>query len=213
MLRKNYLSNILIVFGAVTLLSSLIDILTVLLPVHLSNPQWTFFISQDIAERSIIPLLGIVIILSGSYLRDAETNKIMLNVEKVLSIFSQLFGIGLVVVCLLYTLTIKTIENQAISNLKQRSQGVKAQLVNLYAQEKVAMKDKNVKLNDINKYFENIDKKLQMDIKSAREDLFKKNAKTITNLLLFALSYIFTGIMGLKSSMRQQKINKTLKNN
>jgi hypothetical protein len=66
-MNKQQLSRIFIIFGFATLLASIIDIAAVLIPIHLSNPNWVYLSSQDLADRSIIPLLGIVIMLAGFY--------------------------------------------------------------------------------------------------------------------------------------------------
>lgn len=198
MSRKNYFEKILILFGVITLLTSLVDMAVIVIPLHLSAPQWVFASSQEVAERCIVPIIGIIAILAGFYLGNAENNKVSLNIERYLSIFSILFGVGLVIVTVFYALTINTIENQMISSLKKNSEGMKNQAMSVYSQ--VNAKENVVPKEELDKYLTSLNKNLALETTSSKNKLLKKNVKTIINLVLFTLVYIFIGILGFKSS-------------
>ena len=93
MLRKNYISKIMIILGVVTIISSFVDFAVLLFPLQLKSSEWVFEISQIIAEKSIIPILGIVIVFGGLYIdKNSDKNKLTLVSESALSLLSLLFS-------------------------------------------------------------------------------------------------------------------------
>lgn len=200
-MNKLQLGRILTVFGLATLLASLVDILSVLIPLHLSDPNWVYLTSQDLAERSIIPLLGIILTLTGLYLNNNQS-RVSLNFQRILSVLSFLFGLGLILITVFYTLTLSSIENQVSQSIKQKGESLKKQIAISYMQQQ-GIKETTGKIaipGEMRKYFTEVDKKVNSEIKSTKMSLLKKNIKTILNLILFAIAYLYTAIATFKVS-------------
>lgn len=190
MQKKNFLAKILIVFGLVTLLTSLVDILAAVVPPHLANSQWVYGTAQEISERSIIPILGIVLTLLGIYLENGE-NKPLLNLQRALGIFSALFGLGLITVILLFALSMNSIKTNAVQQIKEKSDNVRSQVTALSA--------KNPQLaGKANEFITKLDKNVAQEIKSVERNFHKRNLKTLINLILFAVAYLFTGVLAFR---------------
>jgi len=195
-MNKQQLGRIFVIFGLATLLASIVDIAIVLIPLHLSDSNWVYLSSQDLADRSVIPLLGLIIILAGLYLNNDQKSRLKLNSEKCLGIFSFIFGLGLILITVFYTLTLSSIETQVSQSLKQKGENVKKQIVISYLQQQ-GIKPTSEKLaipKELEKYFKEIDKKVAAELKIEKKSLLKKNIKTVLNLILFAFAYLYIGI-------------------
>jgi len=209
--RIKYLNKVLIIFGVATLLTALVDLSTVIFPMHLSVSQWVFSVGQSIAERSLIPILGIISILAGCYLTNQDNNKLLLNIEKVLSVFSILFGICLIFITIFYALTINNISSKSISTLKQQYESVKAKAQSAYIQMNTLNKVV-IKKQELDNYVKKLGDNLTYQIESTNQLLLKQNIKTLFNLVLFIFVYFMTGILGFKSSnttLIKLRFNKT----
>lgn len=213
MSNKNYFSNILIVFGSMTLFSSLADLLAIMIPLHLANSQWVYAVVQDVSERSIMPIFGIIAILAGLLIKNKDS-AISLNTERILSAFCFLFSVGLMVLALLFTLTLHPMENQLSDSYKQKNESYKKQVVMSYVQAnigngKISKSDilnKKIPINkEVKDYLGKMDKNLALEIKAVKIDFFKKNIKTILNLLFFAFAYVFLGITGFNMACKDLK--------
>lgn len=211
--KKNSFANILVVFGLMTLLTSLVDLLVILIPLHLANSQWVYAISQDISERSIISIIGVIAIVAGLLIRNKDT-AITLNFERILGIFCFSFSFLLIILTLLFTLSLHSIQIQLADSYKQKNEGLKKQVIISYVQTNVSngkiskaqLKRNKIPVSkELKTYLSILDKNLKFEIKEANVELFKKNVKTILNLILFAIVYIFTGITIFNSSSMNLK--------
>ncbi len=199
--RKNIIAKILIVFGLATLLTSAIDYATLLLPLHLSNSSWVYGIVQKASELAIIPALGVIITLCGFYLND-KNNKLMLNMERLISVFCFSIGIGFLIMLLLYALNIKAVENHMVNNITKSASGIKQKITTIYDSKKDLTAQDKAKIDE---YLKNVEEKGNLQIKSTKNTLLKQNVKTVFNLVLFILVYLFTGILGFSYSGKELK--------
>jgi hypothetical protein len=55
-------------FGVVFILSSLLDYLTLLIPLNLQDPQWQLSLVTNLVDRGIVPMVGIGLILIGYWI-------------------------------------------------------------------------------------------------------------------------------------------------
>jgi len=207
-MNKKQFAQVLIAFGIATLFASLVDIASALIPLHLADPNWVYITSQEIAERCIIPLLGIVFLLSGFYLsNDDQENKLQLNFVKSLGLLSVVLGFILVLTTIFCTMTFSSIENQVTQGIKDKGDNLKKQIAVSYIQQQgiKQLSGKVVVPKQMEKYFKQIDSKVKEDIKTTKKSLLKKNIKTILNLLAFIFAYIYIGITTIISANIRQK--------
>lgn len=193
MSKKRTLSKILIIFGLITIITALADLAVIILPPYLSNPEWTYGIGQQIADRSIIPILGAIISFIGFYINNTENGKLSFHLERSLGIFNVLFSIGLVFTILLYTLSMNAIQNNAVQALKEKRNNVVAEIDRISSQNQEVKK----KADD---FIVKLDSELNSKIKSTKKSLIKINFKTLVNLILFAFIYLFTGVLTIKQA-------------
>lgn len=55
-------------FGVIFILSSLLDYLTLLIPLNLKDPQWQLGLVTNLVDRGIVPMVGIGLILVGYWI-------------------------------------------------------------------------------------------------------------------------------------------------
>jgi hypothetical protein len=212
-MNKKQLGKIFAIFGLTTILASMTDIIMVLIPLHLSDKNWVYGSAQEIAERSIIPLLGLIILLAGKYMFSDENSKLKLNCERLLGAFSFIFGLGLILITVFFTLTLSSIDKQVTDSIKQKGENLKKQVAISYLQQQ-GVKETTGKIaipKELQKYFTEIDTRVKSETKSTKKTVLKKNIKTVINLLLFVIAYIFIGIITVNSAniaLKQLKFKK-----
>ncbi|MDD3013968.1 MAG: hypothetical protein PHC34_09730 [Candidatus Gastranaerophilales bacterium] len=225
-MKQKYIANILIIFGLVTFLASLIDMSIILFPLNLSSPDWVYLSTQQISDRIVVPMLGLVMILLGFYFSCFKDEFIKIRLEKTIGIISFVIGLGLIISSLFYVLVLNSIENQVIMSVKQKNENIKKQIAISYIQQNLAkqgitieegLKNKNIPMpKEVKSYFEKIDKNLKIEIKSTKLSLLKKNIKVIFNQILFIIAFLYIGINSLKLANFEAKqliLSKTEKNN
>lgn len=211
-MNKKQLGKIFALFGFATLLASLTDILMVLIPLHLSDKNWVYGSAQELSERSIIPLLGIMFILAGKYMQD-DNSQWKLHCARLLGAFTFLFGLGLIIVTVFFTLTLSSIDNQVAKTIKDKGETLKKQVAISYLQQQ-GIKETSGKVvipKEMTTYFSKIDEKVKVETKSTKNALLKKNIKTVLNLFFFTVAYIFVGIITFTSTsmaLKQLKFSK-----
>jgi|GEM_PF-2194415 len=224
-MKQKYISNILITFGLVTFLASLVDILVILIPLNLSNSEWVYLSIQSISDRIIVPMLGLVMILLGLYFNNFKNESVKITIGKSIGIISLVIGFGLIISSLLYVLVLGSIENQVMTSVKQKSENIKKQIAISYMQQSFAkqgipleqgLKNKKIPMpKEMKGYFEKIDKNLKIELKSTKLSLLKKNLKVIFTQILFIIAFLYIGISSLKLAKvtsKQLTLNKTEKN-
>jgi hypothetical protein len=225
-MKQKYIANILITFGIVTFLASLLDLLFVLIPLHLSSPDWVYLSTQGISDRIVVPLLGLVITLLGLYFSNFKNELIKINLEKLIGIISFILSFGLIIGSIFYILVLGSVENQVITSVKQKNENIKKQIAISYLQQGYAkqgipvrqeIEGKNIPMpQEMKKYFDKIDKNIKMETKSAKLSLLKKNIKVILTQILFIIAFLFTGMSCLKLAKveaKQLALNKAEKSN
>jgi len=186
-MKNKSLGAVLFGMGAITLLTTLIDYSTLVIPLNLRSKEWVFSVTQSISDISIMPVLGIVFMLAGIFfLREKEEEVLLNNIEKGAGILSLIFAIGFSGCAVMYAISAGGVENNIVENLKAKTTAAKEQLSQLYEANKE--KIDQVKYTE---YVESIDKNMMMQVSQTNSSIKKSTFKTMLNLLLFSLLNLF----------------------
>lgn len=214
--NKN-LGKILMVMGAVTFITTMVDYFALLYPASIKNPQWVFGITQSISDISVMPALAIIFFLSGLMLiKDKFNEGIVNNVIKGTGILSLLFCILFAGCALMYTISASGVENKVVESLKASNTQVKEKLNKAYDIYKAKIDES--KLEELNaalkKKTEEVDEQMMLGITQTSSRIQKSTFKTMLNLGFFSLLnlYIFISIFGLIDFFKYKVMKLTKKN-
>ena len=195
-LRNAEISKLLIAFGIIISIISLIDLFGIVFPLHLSNVEWVFNVTQGVISSVLAPLLSIVLLLCGFYFnKNSVSDKKILNLEKVVSIIA--FGLGLLLIAnlLIYSLSLKAYETKVVSSIQTQQETILQKITDIKKNPSLKIPENvyNAKVAEINKA-------ATVQIKSAKKSLFVKNLKSIIELLLYSILSIVVSLIAFNSS-------------
>lgn len=199
MFKKEIIGKLLLVFGITTIIASLADFASLLLPMHLGNSQWVYSTTERLSETSIIPLLGLLSMVSGFYLIVPKENKAVLMFERVSASVCALFAALLVIFTLLFSMSVGSVENNMVSNVKGKAEKLKNQIIAYSEQAPEVNKE------EINKSIKKIDESLVLQTKSISKSLLKNNLKIFTNILSYIIASVIFSLILFKSSVITRK--------
>lgn len=172
-----------------------------MIPLNLRSKEWVFAITQSISELSIMPALGMVILLLGiSLVREKQNDKVLNITEKTTGILSLLFAVGFAGSALLYSISVGGVENNIVDNLKTQAEAAKKQvstkkeqLDSLYEKykEKVNQEKYDTAVKTLDNVVENVDTQMMVKINQANSSIIKATFKTMLTLLFFAVLHVF----------------------
>ncbi len=148
-----------------------------------------------------MPVLGMLFLLFGLYLAKEKTNEDLFNkIEKATGIISILFAVGFAVCALMYSISVGGVEDNIVSNLKNKAESAKEQ-INLRKDKLNTIYEQNKEQVDQEKYdsvmqqldtvVENVDSQMLMQVNQTNTRMVKSTFKTIMNLLLFSLLHLY----------------------
>jgi len=194
--KNGYLAKILLCFGLVTLLTSMIDIITTFIFPDFGNVQWLNTNIQELSEQSIMPALGILFILIGINLYNyIKFSRFWLNIEKIFGILNFLFVLCFSIIIIVYFITIAPVQNNAIMSINKQTNTVKSNINQVYNSNKSIISKQR-----LGESLDNVNKTNLQQVKLTKSILLKNNVKTLINLILFTLIYLMMGIISFKSA-------------
>jgi len=190
------ISKLLILFGSVGLLISLIDIVDLLIPASLSNPAWVFEMTQNFINSILAPALCIVLLLIGFYFKsDYAKSKSFLISEKFIGVIA--FALGLLICgnLLIYSLSMKTYEMSVTSGMSKQSEEMLGKIDKIYQAQKA-----NIPEDLYNQKVTQVKQQTILQIEHTKKLIMKKNIKNIIEMFLYIALYFFAGIFSFQSS-------------
>jgi hypothetical protein len=207
MLKKEYLAKIFVVFGAATLITWVVNIISLIIPFQFTVVKWVYLVSQEISEKSIFPFLGILAIVGGVYLcksaKEAQNSKCKCAgwSTNLCALFCTFFFAGLVTMAVIFSLSIKPIQNDIKTQIMSEANNVKTQITMM------AQANKNVKQENVRLGLQDIDQIANQEIKKATKDVIINSIKILIGLILFALVNLISAIYLIKMSLFKNKCN------
>jgi|GEM_PF-6726466 len=199
MLKKEILGKLLVTFGIATILASLVDYASLLLPLHLGNTHWVYSVVKSVSEISIIPLIGITAIIAGFYMIIPKENQIVIVFERIMSGACALFAIFLIVLTFLFTISLDSVGNRMVSQVKEQGEQLKQQIT--------VFKEQNPEIDEkkVQQSIKRIDENLLIKVKSVNNKFLKANIKIFINLLAFMAAYIIFSLILFNTSIITRK--------
>ncbi len=195
------ISKLFISLGIIGLLISTIDIFDIILPLHVSSPEWIFNITQSFVNSLLAPVICIILLLSGIYLigNSTKTKNILLY-QQIISLITLLFGILITINLLFYSLSMKSYEIGVISNIKYQSEEISKKLDQVYEIQKSQIPEKfyKEKVNEIKQ-------KTNSQIKQAKKTLLRKNIKIIIEMVLYITLYFLIAVFSFQSAKNDKQ--------
>jgi hypothetical protein len=195
-IRNTEISKILIWFGVLVLIISLIDLFGIVFPFNLSEPGWIFSVTQRIITSMVAPILSIVLILCGFYFnKNSLASKKILIIEKFVSLLSLGLAIFLCANLIVYWPSLTPYEIKIVSSIQAQQQTVLRQLDSYKKSPQLNINEdayKN-KINEINQNALN-------QIKNTKNTLLLNYIKSIIELILYALLSLVLSIVSYRSA-------------
>lgn len=195
-IRNTEVSKVLIWFGAIVLIISLIDLFVIVFPLHLSDPEWVFNVTQGVITSILAPILSIALLLCGFYFnKNAVTSKKLLNTEKFVGLMSLLFAIALFTNLIIYSLSMKAYETKLVSTIQTQQETVLKQL-DAYKKSPQLNIPESVYKNKVDE----INQAALNQIKGTKRALLKKNIKSIIEMILYIALTLVISIISYSSA-------------
>jgi len=190
MLKKEYFSKMLIIFGVATLVTWVANFISLIIPFQFKVAKWVYLLSQEISEKSIFPLLGILAIIGGVYICNfAKESKCKCAVwaERLSAVFCIFLFTGLITMAVVYSLSIKSLHNDIKNQIMGEANKVKSQVA-MMVQSNPGIKQENIQSG-----MQELDKRVNLELKKAKKDIIINSIKILLGLISYALvSLMFT---------------------
>jgi len=129
-MNNSFVPLVLKLTGVIFILSSLLDYVTLAIPLKLDSPQWQISFATSIVDRGIVPLIGIAILLIGYWI-DGVTDKVQkggLDLRLPVYILSIILGALFVILIPLHWSNLSKIQNTALTEIEKGSEQGKGQI-------------------------------------------------------------------------------------
>ena len=206
MSKKEYLAKIFVVFGITTLITWIVNFIILIIPFQFKIAKWVYLFSQELSERSIFPLLGLLAVVGGTYLcNSAKESKCRCAVwaERVSAVLSIFFFAGLVTIAVVYSLSVKPLLADVKTQILGEADKVKSQIVMM------AQSNPNIKQENIQNGLQDLEKRVGMELAGAKNDITINSVKIIFDLLAFAMAYLILAVLLIKMSLLKETKVKT----
>ncbi|HSA07192.1 MAG TPA: hypothetical protein P5556_08420 [Candidatus Gastranaerophilales bacterium] len=184
------IAPIIMFLGVTALLASFADFYSLLFPVSIKSSFWVYSVSQRVSDIIIMPILSITFILLGVAMSELRKyQKFNRNVKWVLGSLCLIYFLSLSLNIVLYSISINPVQNKQVEAVKAKSQQIKDKMAEVYAKYKNTIEKERYDV-----LVEKVDTDLIYQINQINTNNIKTNIKTLINLLLFDLLYLFAGI-------------------
>lgn len=201
MLKKEYLSKLLVVFGVATLITWIVNFVNLILPFQFKVVKWVYIISQELSEKSIFPLIGILALMGGVYLcnaaKESKDSKCRCAVwaARVSSVLCMFFFAGLITMTVVYSLSIKPLQNDVKTQIMNEADKVKSQMAMM------VQANPNLPQENLQKGMDELNISVTRELKKAKRDITTNSIKILVGLLSFALVNLVFAIYLIKISL------------
>jgi hypothetical protein len=199
MFKKEIIGKLLAVFGVATVIASLVDLASIMLPLQLRNNQWVYQTVQSVSNISIIPLIGIISFVIGYYLIFSRESNALILLERLSSGVCSLFVVLLTALTLLFSMSINSVENSMVTQIKNQADKVKQQITAYVQQNQSIPKAK------LQNKIKEIDAGLVLQVNSVKKNILKNNIKILVNILSYLVAYIIFAVILFNSSVTTRK--------
>lgn len=119
--------------GIVTILSSLLDFLTLLLPPNFNDKQWLLNLTTNSVDRGIVPFVGIAMLLTGFWIdrtsgKSGRSGSLLLDLRFWSCIVASLLGLVFFILTFLHVSNVRTTASDAIAQVNQQADQAATQL-------------------------------------------------------------------------------------
>ncbi len=121
------------VAGAIAILSALLDFLILLIPPNLANAQWQLATTTQLADRGIVPLVGMALLLTGFWVdgatsRLSQPKKPIGNPRVWICALASALGLVYLLLILLHLSAVRLSSQQALDQVNNEAGEAAAQL-------------------------------------------------------------------------------------
>lgn len=207
MLKQKYLAKLLVVFGAATLITWVVNFISLIIPFQFKVAKWVFLISQEISEKSIFPLIGILAIIGGVYIcnaaKEAKDSKCRCAVwaARLSSILCILFFVGLITMTAVYSLSIKPLQNDVKTQIMGEADKVKSQI------SMMVQANPNLPQENLQRGMQELETRVNQELAKAKKDIIINSIKILVGLISFALANLVFAIYLIKISLCKTACN------
>lgn len=205
MFKKEYLAKMLVVFGAATLITWVVSFISMLIPYQFKVAKWVYLFSQEVSEKSIFPLIGILAIIGGVYICNSAKKesgeskcRCALWAERLSSILCLFLFALLVSVTIMYCFSIKTLKADIKSQIMGEANKVKAQI------SMMVQTNPQLAQGNLQKGLQELDKRVNDELKKAKRDIILNSVKILVGLISYAITYLIFAIYLFKLSLKKE---------
>lgn len=180
------------IVGLVCLSGFVIDMLVLALPPQLGSAEWRVGLIQQLADRSIILLLGSALLIFGN-----------LENRRWLKRFSTgclAVGLAFCLACLLVIADGIKLQQQAVTNISTQASQLQTQIQN--AQSNPGAAGQNVTPQDLTRASQLLTTQANTLKKNAKQTVLKTGVSSVGNLIVVGLGMISLGRYGMRSRSR-----------
>jgi len=206
MLKKEYLAKLFVIFGVTTLIAWIVNFIVLIMPFQFKVLKWVYLLSQELSEKSIFPLLGILALITGVYLCTSAKEeggglkcKCAVWAERLSAVLSMVFFAGLLTMAVVYSLSIKPLCLDIKNQIDDEAAKVKSQIAMM------SQSNPNIQQENIEKGIQDIDKRVVVEIKKANKDIVVNSVKILVGLISFAFAYLIFAVYLIKISLFKNK--------
>lgn len=200
MFKKEYLAKMLVIFGFATLVAWIVNFISLLIPFQFKVAKWIYLLSQEISEKSIFPLIGILAIIGGTYIcNSAKESKCRCAIwaERLSAVLCMFFFAGLVTIAIVYSLSIKPLYLDVKTQIMGEADKVKSQIAMMI------QSNPNIKQENLQRGMQELDKRVNIELKKAKKDIITNSIKILVGLISFAITYLMFAIYLIKMSLKK----------
>lgn len=181
--------NIAKIVGLVCVIGFIFDMLLLFLPPQLGNVTWRIGLEQEFANRSIIFLLGMALLIFSGVGITQGKGRLLLT-----SRISLVAGVLFFLISLVAIADAIQLQKQALGNIDSRETEIQEQL--RQAQENPEQLREGVTTEDLNKIAEELKRQAEERRNSARRAAVKTAVSNVGNLILVGAGLIGLGRSG-----------------
>ena len=188
--------NIAKIVGLVCAIGFLFDMLILVLPPQLGNVTWRIGMEQEFANRSIIFLFGMALLVFSGVGIAKGKGRLLIT-----SRISLVAGVAFFLISLLAIADAIQLQNQALGNIDDRESQIQQQLRD--AEENPESLREGVNVEDLQRISEELTRQAEERRNSARRAAVKTAVSNVGNLLLVGAGLIGLGRSGSRLSKNQ----------
>ena len=119
--------------GLVTIVSALVDYLILLIPPDLTNAQWQLATTTQLVDRGIVPLVGIALLLTGSWIdssvgKTARSQSLATDFRFWTCLLSSLLGLLFLILTIVHINAVRVNGQQALAQVSNEANDASTQL-------------------------------------------------------------------------------------